>query len=76
MQYKSYKIRLEPNNKQVTLFSQHCGVARHADDHTLYMHAGNTVIDVYDAKSKWAVEQFIFEMEYHLKRLKNLKKEL
>lgn len=30
MQYKSYKIRLEPNNKQVTLFSQHCGVARHA----------------------------------------------
>lgn len=30
MQYKSYKIRLEPNNKQTTLFSQHCGVARHA----------------------------------------------
>ena len=30
MQYKSYKIRLEPNNKQATLFSQHCGVARHA----------------------------------------------
>ena len=27
---KSIKIRLEPNNKQVTLFSQHCGVARHA----------------------------------------------
>lgn len=30
MQYKSFKIRLEPNNKQATLFSQHCGVARHA----------------------------------------------
>lgn len=30
MQYRSYKIRLEPNNKQTTLFSQHCGVARHA----------------------------------------------
>jgi putative transposase len=30
MQYKSYKIRLEPNNKQTTLFLQHCGVARHA----------------------------------------------
>ena len=30
MQYKSYKIRLEPNNKQATLFLQHCGVARHA----------------------------------------------
>ncbi len=30
MQYKSYKIRLKPNNKQSTLLSQHCGVARHA----------------------------------------------
>lgn len=30
MQYKSFKIRLEPNNKQVTLFLQHSGVARHA----------------------------------------------
>lgn len=30
MQYKSHKIRLEPNNKQTTLFSQHCGVSRHA----------------------------------------------
>lgn len=30
MQYKSFKIRLEPNNKQATLFLQHCGVARHA----------------------------------------------
>ena len=47
---------------------------RHADDHTLYMHAGNTVIDVYNAKSEWEVNQFINEMEYHLKRLKELKK--
>jgi hypothetical protein len=47
---------------------------RHADDHTLYMHAGNTVIDVYNAKSEWAIDQFIKEMEYHLKRLKELKK--
>ena len=30
MQYKSYKIRLEPNNVQSTLLLQHCGVARHA----------------------------------------------
>jgi len=30
MQYKSYKIRLEPNNKQETLFNKHAGVARHA----------------------------------------------
>lgn len=28
--YKSYKIRLEPNNKQKTQFNQHAGVARHA----------------------------------------------
>ena len=30
MLYKSFKIRLEPNNKQTILFSKHCGVARHA----------------------------------------------
>lgn len=48
---------------------------RHADDHTLYMHAGNTVIDVYDAESEWAVNAFIAEMEYHLKRLKKLRNE-
>ena len=46
---------------------------RHADNHTLYMHADNTVIDVYDAKSDWALSQFISEMEYHLKRLKQIK---
>ena len=47
---------------------------RHADDHTLYLHAGNTVIDVYDADSDWAIDTFIEEMEFHLKRLKKLKK--
>ena len=46
---------------------------RHADDHTLYMHAGNTVIDVYNANSECAINQFITEMEYHLKRLKKLR---
>lgn len=46
---------------------------RHADDHTLYMHAGNTVIDVYNCNSEWAINQFITEMEYHLKRLKKLR---
>ena len=30
MYYKSFKIRLEPNNKQVTTFLKHCGTARHA----------------------------------------------
>jgi putative transposase len=30
MGYKSFKIRLEPNNKQITMFMQHSGVARHA----------------------------------------------
>ena len=47
---------------------------RYADDHTLYLHAGNTVIDVYNAESEWAINQFIVEMEYHLKRLKKLRK--
>lgn len=49
---------------------------RHADDHTLYMHAGNNVIDVFDADSEWTVDTFIHEMEYHLKRLKKLRKTL
>lgn len=49
---------------------------RHADDHTLYLHAGNTVVDVYDADSEWAVSSFITEMEYHLKRLKKLQLKL
>lgn len=46
---------------------------RHADDTTLYMHAGNTVVDVLEADSDWAIDTFISEMEYHLKRLKKLK---
>lgn len=49
---------------------------RHADDNTLYLHAGNTVVDVYNAHSEWAVNQFIHEMEYHLKRLKVRQKEI
>lgn len=34
----SFKTELKPNNKQVTLFRQHCGVARHA------YNFGNTLI--------------------------------
>ncbi len=49
---------------------------RHADDSTLYLHAGNTVIDVYNAESEWAVKKFIIEMEYHLRRLKNIQNSL
>jgi putative transposase len=30
LQYKSFKIRIEPNNAQRTLFAKHAGVARHA----------------------------------------------
>ncbi len=48
---------------------------RHADDHTLYLHAGNTVTDVYNAESKWAIDTFISEMEYHLKRLKRKRRQ-
>ena len=48
---------------------------RHADDTTLYMHSGNTVVDVFNANGDWAIDSFISEMEYHLKRLKRLKKD-
>lgn len=47
---------------------------RHADDTTLYMHSGNTLVDVWNAKSEWARNAFIAEMEYHLKRLKKERK--
>ena len=49
---------------------------RHADDNTLYLHAGNTVVDVYNANSEWAIDAFLSEMKYHTKRLKQLKQEL
>lgn len=47
---------------------------RHAYDTTIYLHAGNTVIDVSEADSEWAVNSFISEMEYHLKKLKEKQK--
>jgi putative transposase len=28
MPFRSYKVELDPNNKQITMFKQHCGVAR------------------------------------------------
>jgi hypothetical protein len=49
---------------------------RHMDDHTLYLHAGNTVTDVFDVSSEWEVDTFISEMTYHLKRLKEIKKRM
>ena len=49
---------------------------RHADDVTLYLHSGNTVIDVSEIKETdvWAINAAISEMEYRLKQLKKLKK--
>jgi hypothetical protein len=49
---------------------------RHADDHTLYLHAGNTVIDVSEADSEWEINAFISEMKWRLKELEAKKKEL
>lgn len=51
---------------------------RHADDTTLYIHAGNTVIDVESLteatnKNEWAINKSISEMKYHIKRLNKLK---
>lgn len=80
----TYKIKNHPKELAEDLYNACLGdmntsnlfisqKPRHADDHTLYLHAGNTVVDVYDASSEWAVNQFISEMEYHLKRLKSEK---
>ncbi len=50
---------------------------RHADDHVLYLHAGNTVLDLDELDStstKWAIETSIDELEEQLKRLKKIKR--
>lgn len=49
---------------------------RHADDHTLYLHAGNTVKDVWELKHEGLINTAISELMFHLKRLKELKKNL
>ena len=49
---------------------------RHADDTTLYLHWGNTVIDVDNAKSERVINAFLAEMKYQTKRLKELKKQI
>lgn len=49
---------------------------RHADSHTLYVHAGNTVMDVdliNDPESKM-LDHALAEMRFHTKRLLSLKK--
>ena len=49
---------------------------RHADDTTIYIHAGNTVTDVYDIKetdSNQLINDRIKEVEFHLKRLKEIR---
>lgn len=45
---------------------------RHSDDKTLYIHAGNTVLDVYRVTSQHNIEESITIMEYHIQRLKEL----
>jgi len=46
---------------------------RHSSDITLYLHAGNTLIDVFDAKTPWAIDSFIAEMKFQIKRLEEIK---
>lgn len=48
---------------------------RHADDTTLYLHAGNTVLDISQIKKEdnWAIDASIKEMEYRLRELKKLR---
>jgi len=49
---------------------------RHADSHTLYLHAGNIVTDVREIEEKDdpQLDNAIRELEYQLERLKFLKK--
>lgn len=47
MHFKSYKVRLEPNNRQRSQFAQHAGVARHA-----YNAGLNYCIASYDKEKK------------------------
>ena len=49
---------------------------RHADDTTLYLHWGNTVVDADNAKSERVIDAFISEMKYQTKRLKELKNQI
>jgi len=49
---------------------------RHADDTTLYLHAGNTVIDLAEAETEWAIDTAIAEMKFRMKILKEKKKAL
>lgn len=53
---------------------------RHVDDTTLYLHYGNTVVDIGSLTEKterneWSINQAISEMEYQIKKLKKLKNE-
>ena len=51
---------------------------RHADDHTLYLHAGNTVIDLSEIDENsgdWVIDASIEEMKYRLKQLREIKKQ-
>lgn len=53
---------------------------RHGDDKILYLHAGNTVIDVNaienkNENDKWFIDEAITQMEQQITRLKKLKNE-
>jgi|SRR5690606_218438 len=49
---------------------------RHADSHTLYLHAGNTVMDIDEINDPNSpmFEHALSEMKFHIKRLNSLKK--
>ena len=46
---------------------------RHADDRTIYMHAGNNVYDLSTADHLWVIETAIDELKYRLRQLKERK---
>lgn len=81
-------IKREPEQFTNIIYKAACGVKqdynglnvitqspRHANDDALYLHSGNTVINVNEATSKWAIDASIKNMEYQIKRLKKLRNE-
>lgn len=72
-------IQLHTGQKQVGLGNDANLITlqkpRSAEHHTLYLHAGNLLTDVYDIdENSWALDTMIDELEWQLRRLKAIKR--
>ena len=74
-------VQLSHGQKQIGL-GNHANLItpqepRHADDITLYLHAGNTLTDAYNIdQNSWALDTMIHELEWQLRRLKAIKRNI